>query len=300
MTTLAPPDGDEILVIVGPTASGKTALALALAARFDGEIIGADSVQVYHHFDIGSGKPSHAERSTAAHHLVDCVDPLAPFDAARFVELAERAIADIRARGRCVIVCGGTFLWVKALLHGLAPTGPRDEAVRARHEATAQREGRAALHARLQAIDPDAAARLAPADLVRVSRALEIHELTGRTQTEWYAQHQFREQRHRGRLLGVARERDALDQRIEARTDRWLAEGWIDEVARLNHEGYGQARAMHAVGYRQVHEHVTGTLPKDELRAAIVRANRTFVRRQRTWLRDQTVTWLDPETVQGL
>lgn len=300
MSTIDPPNSGEIVVVVGPTGSGKTALALALAKRFDGEIISADSIQIYRHFDIGSGKPSTVERAMAPHHLVDFVDPLEPFDAAHFVKLADNAIADIQRRGRCVIVCGGTFLWVKALLHGLAPTGPRDEAVRARHEAIAEREGRAALHAQLVTIDPDAAERLAPADLVRVSRALEIHELTGKTQTAWFAEHQFREQRHAALLFGIAHEREVLDRRIEARTDDWLDGGWIDEVKRLIAAGYGDARAMHAVGYRQVRDYTTGALPRDELSGAIVRATRTFVRRQRTWLRDEAVTWLEPQTVQDL
>lgn len=292
VANLAPPEADELLVVVGPTASGKTELALALAERFDAEIVGADSVQIYTRFDIGSGKPTLAERSRAPHHLVDEVDPLAPLDAASFVARADAAIADARGRGRPVVVCGGTFLWVKALLRGLAPLPPADPEVRARHERVVAAEGRAALHAELARVDPTAAARLAPNDTVRVSRALEVFEKSGKPQSVWHAEHAFGEQRHRARLLGVERARDELDRRIAERTARWLAGGWCDEVRALLADGYGTARAMGSVGYAQVHEHLEGRLVEGSLHEAIVRATRVFVRRQRTWLRDEPVLWL--------
>jgi tRNA dimethylallyltransferase len=291
--TVPPPDGDELLVVVGPTASGKTDLAVALAERFGGEVIGADSVQVYRGFDVGSGKPTAEERARAPHHLVDVADPLEPFDAQRFADLADRAILDVRARHRVPIVCGGTYLWVRALVHGLAPAPPADAEVRARHAALAEAEGRPALHARLAAVDPESAARLAPNDLVRVSRSLEVWELSGKPQGQWFAEHGFRRSRYRARLLGVRRDRDEIDARIAARTARWLAAGWIEEVRSLVARGFGGARAMGSVGYRQVKDHVDGRLDAEALPDAIVRATRIFVRRQRTWLRDEPVTWVD-------
>jgi tRNA dimethylallyltransferase len=291
---VAPPEEGELLVVVGPTASGKTELAISLAERFGGEVVGADSVQVYRGFDVGSGKPTAEERARAVHHLVDVADPLDPFDAARFAELADRAVADVRARGQVPIICGGTYLWVRALLHGLAPAPPADAEVRARHAAIAAAEGRAALHARLAAVDPEGAAQLSPNDLVRVSRALEIWEKSGKTRGAWFAEHGFREARYRARLLGVARSRDDIDARIAARSARWLAEGWIDEVRALVDQGLGGSRAMGSVGYRQVKEHLEGSLPAADLEGAIVRATRVFVRRQRTWLRDEPVTWVVP------
>lgn len=294
LADVAPPAADELLVVVGPTASGKTALAVELAQRFDAEIVGADSVQIYRHFDIGSGKPTAEERAAAPHHLVDAVDPHDALDARRYVELADAAIAELRARGKAVILCGGTFLWIKALLFGLAPSAPADPELRARHDALAQAQGREALHAALAKVDADSAARLAPNDLVRVSRALEVYELTGATQTERHAAHRFGEQRHTARLLGVARDRAELDARIEARTSRWLEQGWLDEVRHLHEAGYGACRAMGSVGYKQVAAHLQGEVTADELHRAIVRATRTFVRRQRTWLRDQPVCWLEP------
>ncbi|MGK3968216.1 tRNA (adenosine(37)-N6)-dimethylallyltransferase MiaA [Sorangium sp. So ce118] len=287
--TVAPPPPGELLVVVGPTASGKTELAIRLAERFDGEVVSADSVQIYRGFDLGSGKPTPSERARAPHHLVDVADPLQAIDAQRFAELAEAAVADIRGRGRVPIVCGGTFLWVKALVFGLSPAPAADAEVRARHRAIADAEGRAALHARLAEIDPESAARLAPNDLVRVSRALEVYERSGRTQSAWHAEHGFRERRHAARLLAVHRDRAELDRRIEARVAAWLEQGWVDEVRSLLARGYGDARAMGSVGYKQVREHLEGRLPAEELAPAIVRATRTFVRRQRTWLRDQAI-----------
>lgn len=293
LVPLDPPERDELVVVVGPTASGKTELAIRLAEAWGGEVIGADSVQVYRGFDIGSGKPTAAELARAPHHLVSIFDPLEAVDAKRFADLADEAIAAVRARGRVPIVCGGTYLWVKALVSGLAPMPPADPAIRARHAALVTEEGRAALHARLAAVDPESAARLAANDFVRVSRALEIWELTGRPQSAWHAEHGFRTPRHRARLVGVRRARDELDRRIERRTAAWLEQGWVAEVEALLAKGYGSARAMGSVGYKQVRDAVEGRIPLGELRAAVVRATRVFVRRQRTWLRDELVTWVD-------
>lgn len=292
---LEPPREGELLVVVGPTASGKTELAIRLAERWGGEVISADSVQIYRGFDLGSGKPTHAERARAPHHLIDAVDPLDPVDAGRYRLLAEAALAEVRARGKLPIVCGGTYLWVKALVEGLAEAAPADEAVRARHRAIAEREGRAKIHALLAEVDPVAAARLAPNDLVRTSRALEVYELSGKPISEWHREHAASPPKHQARLVGLAHPREALDARIAERTRRWLDEGWIDEVRSLIDAGHGEARAMGSVGYKELRAHLAGELAASELEPAIVRATRTYVRRQRTWLRDEPVTWLHPE-----
>lgn len=289
---LSRPEEGELLVVVGPTATGKTELAIELCRAWDGEIVSADSVQIYTRFDVGSGKPTAAERETARHHLIDAVEPTEAIDAAQFAAMADAAIADVRSRGRLPIVCGGTFLWIKALLFGLAKMPAADPAIRSRHAEQAEREGRESLHRLLRVHDPDAADRLAPNDFVRVSRALEVWELTGRTQTSWHAAHGFAEPRYTARLVGRHHERDELDRRIEARTRKWLAEGWIAEVEQLREDGYRRTRAMASVGYREVLAHVEGELPRDDLELAIVRATRRFVRRQRTWLRDEPVTWV--------
>lgn len=289
---LAPPAEGELVVVVGPTASGKTELAIDLARRWGGEIVSADSVQIVRGFDVGSGKPTEAERAGAPHHLIDVCDPMDPMDAARFAALADEAIAAIRARGHTPIVAGGTFLWVKALVQGLAPGAPADPAVRASHAELVAREGREALHAELRRVDPEAALRLAPNDTLRVSRALEVLAVTGLTQSAWHAQHGFREVRHPSRLVGVARAREEVDARIAARVSSWLASGWIEEVRGLLAQGFGEARAMKSVGYRQIAEVLAGSAREADLELAIVRATRTFVRRQRTWLRDEGVTWV--------
>ena len=289
--------GADVAVVVGPTASGKSDLSLALAEARGGEIVGADSVQVYRHFDIGSGKPSRAERARVPHHLVDVADPLEPMDAASYAARATEAVADVLGRGKLPIVCGGTFLWVRALLYGLSAAPPADPVLRRRHAEIAEREGRAALHARLSAVDPDAARRLDANDFVRVSRALEVFELTGRPLSALQKEHGFREARFRARLFGIAWAPDELMTRIAARTERLLAAGFTDEVVDLVRRGYREARAMSSVGYRQALDCVEGRLPRSELADAINRATKVFARRQRTWLRDEPVVWLDPRDV---
>ena len=288
---------EPLLVVVGPTASGKTELAVRLAELLNGEIIGADSVQLYRAFDVGSGKPTAEQLQRAPHHLVDAFDPLTPMDAAVWASHADRARCDIIGRGRRPIVCGGTFLWIKALLFGLAPAPPADEGIRARHRADAARLGRPALHAELAQVDPETALRLAPNDFVRVSRALEVYAISGVRLSEWQRQHGFQKPRHSARLVGIAWPREELDRRIDGRVRKMLAAGWVDEVRSLLHSGYGSARAMGSVGYRQIADALQNEAdPPDEeaLWDSIYRATRVFARRQRTWLRDQPVEWLDP------
>lgn len=287
--------GDARLIcIVGPTASGKSALGLRLAEALGGEILSADSMQIYRGFDIGTGKPSASERAQVPHHLLDVAEPLEVWDAARWAHEATRLIEEIRARDRVPIVCGGTFLWVRALIYGLAEAPRGDDELRARHRDWAEREGRAALHARLAEVDPASAARLAPNDFVRVSRALEVFELTGRPMSEVQAAHGFREPRFAARLVGVQRERPELDALIAKRVRGMLESGLVEEVRELGARGFGEARAMGSVGYRQVTEALAAGTQDDTaaLAEAIVRATRVFARRQRTWLRDQPVEWL--------
>jgi len=281
---------ERLLCVVGPTASGKSALALTLAQSLNGEIISADSMQIYRGFDIGTGKPTRQEQQLVPHHLLDVAEPLDNWDAAQWAEEAARHIGEIRARGRVPIVCGGTFLWVRALIYGLAEAPRGDDALRARYREWAEKEGRAALHARLAEVDPTCAARLAPNDFVRVSRALEVFELTGKPMSEVQQAHGFREPRFLARLIGVARDRTEQDQLIERRVNGMLAAGWVDEVEALIARGFSEARVMQSVGYRQVFTAVSaGRAPNAE---EIVRATRVFARRQRTWLRDQPVEWL--------
>lgn len=283
---------DDLLVIVGPTATGKTALAVALAQRLGGEVISADSVQIYEDFNIGSGKPTPDDLLVARHHLVGAVHPMQAVDAGWWADAATRAIEEVRSRGGTPIVCGGSFLWVKALLFGLAKAPRANAELRASHRAIAEREGRLALHVRLGVIDPESASRLHPNDFVRVSRALEVCELTGKPMSEWQREHGFRTPVHRAQLVAVAVDPAAHTARIQARVTRWLAQGWTEEVESLLARGYGDARAMGSVGYAQVRAAIDGDLPRQGLTDAIVRATRIFARRQRTWLGHAEVSWV--------
>jgi tRNA dimethylallyltransferase len=290
---------EPLLAVVGPSASGKSEFALRICEHIGGEVVSADSVQIYRRFDIGSAKPSTAERARVPHHLIDELDPLDTADAARFVQLATARIAEIQARGKRPVLCGGTFLWLRALGYGLVPTPPADAQIRARHQQDAERLGRPALHARLAQIDPQSHARLAPNDLVRVSRALEVYELTGRSLSALHSEHGFRTPRLPLRLLAIAHERARLHERISSRIAGMFARGWLDEVSGLVRDGYGQARALQSVGYRQVAEALAKQTALDlpTLGEQVAQATRQFVRRQLTWLRDAGVEWLEPAGV---
>ena len=283
-------DDDALLVIVGETAAGKTQLAVELARALDGEIVGADSVQIYRGFDIGSGKPTAVELGGIAHHLLDVADPQEAFHAGRFVALADAAIAEVRARGRLPIVCGGTYLWIKALVEGLVAAPPAPPELRSEFQRLLAAHGSPDLHARLITVDPLTAARLHPNDAVRIVRALEVHALTGRPLSELHAAHRWEGRRHTARTLRVERPRPALEARIAARVDAMLARGLLDEVRGLLDAGHAEARAMRAVGYSEARACITGYLPEAELAAAIRRSTAVFARRQRTWLARADVT----------
>ncbi len=189
-------------------------------------------------------------------------------------------------------MCGGTFLWIKALLHGLAEAPAANAEIRARHKAIVEASGPAELHRLLAGVDPRSAARLHPNDVLRVGRALEVFELTGRTMSAVQEDHAFREARYPAHLVAHRVPADELTRRITRRVDGWLEAGWIEEVASLLSEGYGDARAMGLVGYREVRAHVRGALARDVLGETIVRATRVFARRQRTWLRHAEIEWI--------
>jgi tRNA dimethylallyltransferase len=277
--------------IVGPTGSGKTALACALAERIGGEVISVDSVQVYREVNLGSGKPSVDELARAPHHLVSVASVTETLDAGRFVALADRAIDDIRSRGKRPILCGGTFLWMKALVEGLAEMPPASEDLRASYKRIESEHGRAHLHAMLAEVDPVSASRLAPNDFVRVSRALEVHALTGTPLSEHHAKHGFRTARHAAHYAGILVPEPHYTAMLTARVEGWLAAGWADEVEELRRRGLGGCRALQSVGFAEVSAFVAGELPREDLPGTIVRATRVFARRQRTWLKSASVDW---------
>jgi tRNA dimethylallyltransferase len=276
-----------IVVVAGTTASGKTALAIALARAVEGELVGADSVQVYRGFDIGSAKPTAGELAGVRHHLIDAVDPDEAIDAARFASLADEAIADIARRGRRAIVVGGTGLWLRALVRGLVSLPSPDPVIRAWLEDDAARFGAATLHARLAGIDPRAASAIHPNDALRIVRALEVHAQTGRPLGELRHEHGLGAPRQRTLFFALDREREALRARIEARVDAMLEAGLLDEVRALLGRWPAECRAFGSVGYREVVQHLRGDVSREALRAEIVRSTWVYTRRQRTWFRSE-------------
>jgi len=283
---------ERLLCIVGPTASGKTDLAIETCARIGGEVVSADSIQIYRGFDVGSGKPTAAERARAPHHLLDVLEPSEAVDAVRYAALAEQAIADVRARGKIPVLCGGTFFWVRALVLGLVDAPAANEEVRARHRAIVDEHGRNALHVELAKVDPRSAERLHPNDVVRVSRALEVHELSGRPMSDWHEEHGFRGRKMDAALIAPTMTPEELTERIERRASSWLEGGFIAEVERLVAEGHGDSRPMGSVGYKEVRAFVRGELAREALLPSIVQSTRIFARRQRTWLKSADVEWL--------
>lgn len=282
---------------MGPTASGKSALALALAQRFDGEIVTVDSAQVYRGMDIGTAKPSPAERAQVPHHLVDIRDPTTAYSAAQFANDAHAAIAAIRARGRLPIVAGGTMLYFKALTEGLSDLPRADAAVRAAIDAQAAREGWPALHGELARIDPATAARLEPTDAQRIQRALEVHRLSGRPLSVLQGQRVASALGPAIRLALVPPDRARLHEAIARRFDAMLAQGLVDELRalRARYALAPELPSMRCVGYRQAWDFLEGRTDAAQLRAAGVAATRQLAKRQLTWLRSTVAEVHDPE-----
>ncbi len=287
---------EPLLAIVGPTASGKTELALELAQRFAAEIINADSRQVYRGLDIGSAKPTVAERQRVPHHLVDVADPDEEFHCARFLKLAEDAIRGVRARGRRILVVGGTGLYLRVLRGGLFPAPSRDPQLRAQWMARERAEP-GFLHRQLVKVDEQCARRLHPRDHVRLVRALEVYYKTGRPMSAWQAEHRFATGKYEVVLLAVDLPRAELYRRIDHRCRCMIEAGLVEEVRDLYARGYGpDLPALQSLGYREIGAYVRGEWSLDEATAAMARATRRFAKRQLTWFRrEPIVRWLPPE-----
>ncbi|MCS7273306.1 MAG: tRNA (adenosine(37)-N6)-dimethylallyltransferase MiaA [Fimbriimonadales bacterium] len=283
----------QVVVILGPTAVGKTEVGIELATRWDAEIISADSSAVYRGLDIGSAKPTPEEQQRVRFHLIDVADPSEVFTAARFRELALQAIEDIQRRGKRVLIVGGTGLYIRVLLHGfsLAPP-PADPEIRARWRAEVARVGAPALHERLKQIDPVAAARIHPNDAMRITRALEVYEMTGIPISQW-------QQRAPSELpalkIGLTMPRDLLYRRIDERVDKMIAQGMLQEVQQLLQKGYNpQQPALKGLGYRHLIGYIQGCLSWDEAVRLWKRDTRRFAKRQMTWFRKEPgVHWID-------
>jgi tRNA dimethylallyltransferase len=284
---------------MGPTGSGKSALAMALAERLNVEIVSVDSAQVYRGMDIGTAKPDASTRARVPHHLIDILDPVEAYSAARFRADALQAVAAIRSRGAIPLLVGGTMLYFKALLEGLSNLPSADPALRARLDARAATEGWGALHAELARVDPVTAGRLQPLDAQRIQRALEVHEIAGRPLSELQGARE--PGTGPGPTIAVAlmpSDRAALHRAIAARFDAMLAAGLVSEVAalRARHALTQETPSMRCVGYRQAWAFLDGRIDSATLRASGIAATRQLAKRQLTWLRAMPATAFEPST----
>jgi len=288
--------------LTGPTACGKTEIALALAERLPVEIVSMDSAMVYRGLDIGTAKPSASVREQVPHHLVDIVEPNDAYSAGRFARDAAAAVRAIATRGRLPLLVGGTLLYLRALREGLANLPRADAALRAELDAQARELGWPALHARLQRVDPAAAARIAPTDRQRIQRALEVHALTGRPLSQLQGTVAEDDRLEIATVALVPEDRAALARRIERRFDAMVDLGFVAEVQNLRARGdlTKELPALRAVGYRQIWGHLEGAYDWQEARRRALVATRQLAKRQLTWLRGDRVSERWPAEASGL
>lgn len=283
----------KIIIITGPTATGKSALAVECALRFDGELINADSMQVYRRMDIGTAKPSKAELLVVPHHLIDICEPDEDYTAARFEHDAARKINEIRSRGKNVFVVGGTGLYIKALTKGLFKGPAGDRALRDELFLMAEESGAEIVHERLEGLDPVAAAAIHPNNLRRVVRAIEITMLMGRPASEVRGDHGFSGEPYNVLKLGIRMERAALYAAVEDRVDRMIGAGLAEEVKGLMTAGYGaDLKPMAGLGYKEMTGYLKGAYTIDEAVALIKMNTRRYAKRQITWFKKDTeIRW---------
>lgn len=283
-----------VLAIVGATATGKSALGLALAEELGGEIVNADALQVYRGFDLGTAKSGPEERARVPHHLIDILDPWERYSAGEFARRAREAIDGIQARGRVPVVVGGSGLYLRALIQGISPIPPGDPEVRRRLRERLDEEGLAALAAELARADPETAARLGAGDTQRVLRALEVAQVSGRPLSAWIAEQPFGAQSIATIRFGLTVPRSILYDQIAGRVARMVEQGWVEEVARLLAQGLDPGLpAFQAIGYRQLVRHLQGDWTLEHAVGETVKATRRFAKRQETWFRrEPDVTWL--------
>ena len=289
----------RLVIIIGPTGVGKSAMALSLAGLLGGEIVSADSMQVYRGMDIGTAKPTPEERRRITHHLLDVVDPDEPFDASRYCTLAQGIITRLRGEGKPVFVVGGTGLYIRALLGGLIDGPGADETLRQSLKEEGKRWGIPHLYEKLRERDPQAAARINPHDAVRIIRALEVLALTGRSIVDHQKDHRFRSQPYEALKIGLMLEREELLARIDERTERMIADGFVGEVQRLLDRGYERSlKPMQSLGYRHLAAHLAGEVDLEGAIRLIKRDTRRYAKRQMTWFAtDREILWLAPDAI---
>ncbi|MBN2560341.1 MAG: tRNA (adenosine(37)-N6)-dimethylallyltransferase MiaA [Phycisphaerae bacterium] len=287
-------DQPSIILLLGCTASGKSAVSLELARRLNAEILSIDSMQVYRRMNIGTAKPSPTELAAVPHHLIDVAEPSESFSVGRFVEMADRTVVEITSRRRCVLAVAGTPLYLMGLMYGMFDGPSADESLRARLRQRAEQEGKAALHAELANVDPQSADRIHPNDYKRIERALEVWHLTGRPLSEQQWQWSASAMRYPAKVVGIRREKEDNSRRINARAQAMIEAGLVDEVRSLLAEpcGLGE-QARQALGYAQILAHLRGEMSLGDAIEEIKIQTRRLAKHQRTWFRKFTVTrWL--------
>jgi len=292
----------KIIILCGPTAIGKTTVAVDLAQHFKGQIIGADSMQVYKYMDIGTAKPTAEEQARVVHHMIDIIDPDEPFDAASYAELAATKILELDRQKITPFVVGGTGLYIKALLHGLFNADVFDEDVRRRLKQEAAARGIEYLHQRLRRLDPASAERLHPNDSYRIIRALEVVETTGKPISGYHRQHGFSEQPFEALKIALNMERSLLYSRINQRVDAMIAAGFLGEVRSLLAGGYtADLKSMQSIGYRHMVDYINGRLSWEECLRTMKRDHRRYAKRQLTWFgADPQIIWKAPGQVEEI
>lgn len=287
----------RIIVICGPTGIGKTSFAIKVAKEFNGEIIGADSMQLYKHMNIGTAKPDKDELKQARHHLIDFLDPKDDFDAGKFVKMADKAIEDIYLRNKLPIIAGGTGFYVKALLHGLFRSDSICCATLTELENQLAQKGPEHLHKKLMECDPEAAEKLHPNDSFRVVRALEVFLTTGEKISDRQKNHNFNENRYDYLKIGLSMDRDILYDRINKRVDIMLDQGLLYEVEQLIKNGYSsELKAMQSIGYKQMTMFIDKKVDWSEAVHLLKRDTRRYAKRQMTWFRkDKEIIWVEPK-----
>ncbi|MFH2063949.1 MAG: tRNA (adenosine(37)-N6)-dimethylallyltransferase MiaA [Pseudomonadota bacterium] len=293
---------EKIVIICGPTGIGKTAAAIELARIFSGEIISADSMQVYREMDIGTAKPTRTEQESVPHHMINLVNPDEPFDAAVFAAMADSVITSLVQQGRLPFVVGGTGLYIKALIHGLSRARPADANVLSRLKQEAKQSGPEALHQRLEKCDPEAAKKIHPHDAFRIIRALEIFEATGNPITSFHEKHQFADTKYQTLKICLSAEREELYSRINQRVDIMLEQGLLAEVEQLLRKGYtADLKSMQSLGYRHMTEFLSGKTPWEETVHNMKQDTRRYAKRQLTWFKaDPEIKWFTKDQIDDI
>lgn len=291
----------KIIIIQGQTASGKSALALSIAESFSGEIVNADSMQVYKYMDIGTSKMSIEERQGIPHHLLDVIEPDEDYNASKFAKHAHEKIHEIIRRGNVPIIVGGTGLYIRCLLGGLFDFEKDTGNIRKGLEKELSKEGVQGMHARLARIDPKAAEKIRPSDKQRILRALEIYHASGERISDLQERHKFKDRTYNYLKIGLKIDKERLFQRIKERTLGMFEKGLLSEVETLLEKGYKSgSKALNSIGYREAVAYVKGSLDKEKVKEAVIKRTKDYAKRQLTWFKkDKEIKWFDPDSERG-